>query len=760
MRGRAIAVRAARHQRLQLWVVGAATLAGLLAVAVWAALQQVANVPGPTKAVAAAVAAMVPALGAPLVVALRDRFGQQAQIDRTLRISFRFWTPLGGPRVSDVREPRWLGVHQAALSPEDALAEPALGEPAYVRRNQDGPLDEALRSHTFVLVVGDSTAGKSRSAYEAMQRLLPDRLLLVPTEKGSLVALDRLEVRLPDCVLWLDELDRYLGSGGLTLGLLERLTSSRQGNITVLATMRAALWHDYNAESEIRWEERAVVMRAVRVPLQRRLDIAETDRAREAAHDPRIAAALLRLERYGLAEYLAAGPALLERFQLAQGELEPCGAAIVRAAVDWRRAGLLRPAPRAMLERLYPNYIAVRYPGHLGHDAFVSGLAWSMEPIHGRTTAALVMEVAQDALQAFDYLINHFEQRSDQYPVPRSTWEALAAELAEPEELVALGVAAYDADVRDIADQVWRRAAEAGETDAAYNLGVLLEEQGELEEAQVWQRKSVDKRERLRQVLESGVEANVGGLPELLAPLMEWGGLNDVHIVARLDYPPAGTRPSDMLVCCCTTDYAARREEWLGGLVTKRSHRDRLRERGAPLDEIMVVDPGPVGGQVSAEEIIREYALSVRHRDGDGAYVETAFEQLKDVSHIWRPTGPEDEFPFVVLRARFPPLPDAANRRIALSYTCPVPREHGYWFWTASSPTYVSTITIHAPELSRDYDCTFMKALPSFVELDDGADGTYSVEVGGWVLSGHGVSLNWAPRSAAGLRHSASTPSD
>ncbi len=268
-----------------------------------------------------------------------------------------------------------------------------------------------------------------------------------------------------------------------------------------------------------------------------------------------------------------------------------------------------------------------------------------------------------------------------------------------------------------------------------------------------------DKRERLRQVLESGAEADVGKLPELLAPLMEKGGLNDARIVARLDYPRAGAHESDSLVCRFTTDYAARQEEWLWAFVTKRSHRDRLRESGAPLDDILVVEPAPVGERVSAEEIIHRYDLSVRYRDDDGAFEQIALEWMVDTSRFWRPEGPDDTFPLVVLRAGLPPLANATSRRIELSYSTPVPREHGYWFWTASSPTYVSTITVHAHELTRDYDCTFMKALPSFVELEEGENGTYAVEVYSWVLPGHGVSLNWAPRDHARSRQSTTVAS-
>jgi transcriptional regulator with XRE-family HTH domain len=253
-----------------------------------------------------------------------------------------------------------------------------------------------------------------------------------------------------------------------------------------------------------------------------------------------------------------------------------------------------------------------------------------------------------------------------------------------------------------------------------------------------------DKRERLRQVLESGAETNVGKLPELLAPLMEKGGLNDAHIMATLEYPPAGSGESDVLVRL-KMDYAARQNEWLWGFVTERGHRDRLRDGGVPLDDIEVMESDPAGEQLSGDEFVQKYDLAVRYRDGDGDFEEAPLERLDDTAGIWRPSRPEDQFPLVVLRATFPVLADSVSRRIELSYGCLAPRDRGYWFWWASSPTYVSTITVHAPELVRDRDCTFTKALPRFIELADGSNGTYALEVDGWVLPGHGVALTWAP---------------
>lgn len=250
-----------------------------------------------------------------------------------------------------------------------------------------------------------------------------------------------------------------------------------------------------------------------------------------------------------------------------------------------------------------------------------------------------------------------------------------------------------------------------------------------------------DKRGRLRQVLESGAESDVGRLPELLAPLMEKGGLNDAHIVATLT---AG-HESRELVCRVTTDYATRQDEWLWGFVTARSHRDRLRQVGVPLDDVQTMEPDAVGEEVRAEDIARRYDLLVRYRDDDGPFHQVPLERLTDLSDVWRPRVPEDEFPLIVMRATFPTLADGLRRRIEFSYSCTARRDAGFWFWTASAPTYVSTITVDARQLAADLKLTFAMALPDFVGRQDGVNGMYSVRVHRWVLPGHGVTLDWGP---------------
>ena len=85
--------------------------------------------------------------------------------------------------------------------------------------------------------------------------------------------------------------------------------------------------------------------------------------------------------------------------------------------------------------------------------------------------------------EAFDYLVDDSPVRT--LPIPDPTWFlALDQADAESAELFMVGLAAAQAGKPTTAETAWRRAADEGDLGvaplAAYNLGVLLAEQGDL----------------------------------------------------------------------------------------------------------------------------------------------------------------------------------------------------------------------------------------------------------------------------------------
>ena len=101
-------------------------------------------------------------------------------------------------------------------------------------------LRERLAAGGFVLLVGDSTAGKTRAAFEAVRGTLADHVLIRPAARDAVAAAVGRAARERRCVLWLDDLESYLGAGGLTAAQAGRLLAGPGHHRVIVATIRAA----------------------------------------------------------------------------------------------------------------------------------------------------------------------------------------------------------------------------------------------------------------------------------------------------------------------------------------------------------------------------------------------------------------------------------------------------------------------------------------------------------------------------------------
>lgn len=320
-------------------------------------------------------------------------------------------------RVDRLTDPLRLGVHRAAALDGDQV-------PPFVARDLLPEMVDALGKGGFVLVVGDSTAGKTRLAYEAMRATLPSHVCVCPDGPDTLrAALEAAEVNRPS-VLWLDDLDRYLGVGGLTR------TDVTGANTLVLATMRTqerehlSHRHDVTRDHLDRRLARAGRELLDAVTTEVHLDrMWSGQELSAAAHtpDPRISRAVMAADRHGIAEQLAAGPDLARELRDAW-DTHARGAALVTAAIDVRRAGCHRPTPLDVLRPLHESYLK---PG-TRPEPWEEALAWATQPLHA--TSSLLEPVA-DGYLAFDYLLDRTE------PIPDAVWTAIV-EFVSPIELL------------------------------------------------------------------------------------------------------------------------------------------------------------------------------------------------------------------------------------------------------------------------------------------------------------------------------------
>ncbi|MFJ8637424.1 hypothetical protein [Streptomyces sp. NPDC093568] len=339
--------------------------------------------------------------------------------------------------------------------------------PSYVTRDCEPQLHAALRRQGFVLLVGESTAGKTRAAFEAMRLLLPDYSFIAPATRESVeLLLEHWQELNEDCIVWLDDLERFLGPAGLTTSALHRLLATHRRTV-ILATMRSHEFDYYRdrVESELSgverevWREgRDVLRQAQVIAVERRWSVQERARAEYLIADPRLARALAADNRFGIAELLAAGPELAEcwRHAWTPGH-HPRGAALVAAAVDVRRTGYHRPLSAETLQQLQGVYLEGRGGPELRPEPLQEALVWASAPTFPGGANSLLIRHGEDEYLAFDYLIDLPEHK----PIPNEVWQAVLG-LAPPADTCTVAYHAFQTQNYEAALPALRRAAEAG----------------------------------------------------------------------------------------------------------------------------------------------------------------------------------------------------------------------------------------------------------------------------------------------------------
>lgn len=357
---------------------------------------------------------------------------------------------LGGRphKVRELPDPVLLGVHPAARDERGQV-------PAYVTRDVDDRVDDAVRAGGFVLLTGESTAGKTRVAYESVRRVLPDHHFVAPASRDAVRTVVETVVDTRRCVVWLDDVERFFGAHGLTVPSLDRMLAA---DAVVLGTIRVGELDRFGARHEAESDDRdgwraarEVLRRAVEIPLPRRWSAPELDRASRSA-DRRVRSALRMTDTFGLAELLADGPELARDWQNAwRPGGHPRGASLVAAAVDCRRAGLSDPVPVELLAELAEHYLDPRGGAALRPEPVDDAVRWATKPARG--ASSLLIPASEERVLAFDYLI---DLATDPVPVP--VWLGIVG-WCTPEQALGVGLTARRVSRFEAAEAAFEKAA-------------------------------------------------------------------------------------------------------------------------------------------------------------------------------------------------------------------------------------------------------------------------------------------------------------
>ncbi|MYT20009.1 hypothetical protein GTW69_06860 [Streptomyces sp. SID7760] len=211
--------------------------------------------------------------------------------------------------------------------------------------------------------------------------------------------------------------------------------------------------------------------------------MSEIDRASQST-DERVADAVTHSSTYGVAEYLAAGPSLMQSWLGAKRVGgNPRGAALVQVCVDLARAGFGAAVDIEVLKELHD-----RYPIHstLRAEEWSDAVAWATTVRHG-VSGLLTPGEYEGTWRAFDYLPDSISRdKGDRQDIPDFIREEALKLCPDEDDQWLIGMRAYMAGATEHAIAAWAPLAENGNGSAASNLVSIAQEAGDRKAEQYW----------------------------------------------------------------------------------------------------------------------------------------------------------------------------------------------------------------------------------------------------------------------------------
>jgi hypothetical protein len=335
------------------------------------------------------------------------------------------------------------------------------GLPIFVGRERGPEITSWMRGARehggFLVIVGDSSVGKTRLLYETARDVLPDFAVLAPDlGHGDLVnAIAAATLPLPKLIVWLDELQRFLDGPYLTPGSTP-ITATAVRHLLDAPTpvvVLGAAWPEHAAQLRAtepdphtggqrpRYPDADDILRDGRVRQETLTSFSGTEReaaAKLSRHDLRLATALAD-PHYNVTEVLAGAPQLIARYEQASEEQR----AVLNAAIDARRLGIQAPLTETLLQAAARGYLSTPHPDDtwLSPDLLAELTRHDRPQDHATAPLIRVLNQEKTAIVGYtvaDYLLQHASRERRSARVPVSTWDAALSYIHDPADAARL----------------------------------------------------------------------------------------------------------------------------------------------------------------------------------------------------------------------------------------------------------------------------------------------------------------------------------
>ncbi|ADD43364.1 tetratricopeptide repeat protein [Stackebrandtia nassauensis] len=376
------------------------------------------------------------------------------------------------PLVRDT-EPLALGVHRAITSD---FEEPPSPRPLYVMRSADHRLRRLISgvdSRRMCLLVGESSTGKTRGAWEAIRDRVPEWTLVRPDSARDLNRLTEANAVPPESVVWLDEAQDFLSGPDAAESAQSLLRLLNEGPQPLL--LIATIWPTYLPDPHA--DDRG--SRLVRQLLNDHCEqidwpdsfasvVVESDEVSDLiARDPRLRTAFATAgESAKVTQVLSGGTQAVRQYR--DGDSD--AANMVRAAVLMRKLGHHGPLPMSLLRAGFAALVDAADTDERADAA----LASACRPIHGVAALTEVVEDGQFRYRVHDYVYQQLPPNGVFFSVPAGLWDALMAHTDDVDTRASIASAAKVRHLLEIAYQLARPAAERGHRQATSIVAEIL----------------------------------------------------------------------------------------------------------------------------------------------------------------------------------------------------------------------------------------------------------------------------------------------